>query len=470
MTVNSATPLRFYLPLGGAIPLAVMLALILVLAVAGMAGTRQFWAAAYVGVGIGLLACRDKYKYCAAVVRGASSPDGAVVIMAWIFASVLGAVVVAAGLVDGILWLGLTLDVTGSAFTLVTFVAAMLFSVSTGTSNGTVLALSPVMYPAGVVLGADPTFLALAILSGAAFGDNVAPISDTTIVSAGTQGATMKEVVRSRMPLAFAAAALTAILLFALGGSGDGAPDVTHEMIESAGPISLLLVVSLAVVVIGALLDRHIIESLLYGSVVAILIGIFIGNIELGDVFAAPDKRGDSTGLIQDAITGVVGAIVFVLLVMAAVQVLRESGLMDRLLAYFQRTVARSVRSTEFAIAGISILMSSIVTSNGAAILLVGPTIARRLGESFNLSPARRANLMDCGVCSVFYLFPWSIAVLVWHSAIESAAVSFGLESPPITASILAPYPWMLVLVLTFSIVTGWKRTVEPGQTEARSI
>lgn len=37
----------------------------------------------------------------------------------------------------------------------------------------------------------------LAILSGAAFGDNLAPISDTTIVSAYTQGATMRDVVRA---------------------------------------------------------------------------------------------------------------------------------------------------------------------------------------------------------------------------------------------------------------------------------
>ena len=34
---------------------------------------------------------------------------------------------------------------------------------------------------------ADPVFLAGAILSGAIFGDNVGPISDTTIASATTQ-------------------------------------------------------------------------------------------------------------------------------------------------------------------------------------------------------------------------------------------------------------------------------------------
>lgn len=43
------------------------------------------------------------------------------------------------------------------------------------------------MYPAGIVLGANPAAVMGAIISGAAFGDNVSPVSDTTIVSAATQ-------------------------------------------------------------------------------------------------------------------------------------------------------------------------------------------------------------------------------------------------------------------------------------------
>lgn len=42
--------------------------------------------------------------------------------------------------------------------------------------------------------------LAVAVLAGAAFGDNLSPISDTTIASAYTQDATMGDVVRRRLP------------------------------------------------------------------------------------------------------------------------------------------------------------------------------------------------------------------------------------------------------------------------------
>jgi Na+/H+ antiporter NhaC len=51
----------------------------------------------------------------------------------------------------------------------------------------------PIFYPAGVLLGCDPGVLAGAIVSASIFGDNLAPISDTTIISAGTQEYTKKQ-------------------------------------------------------------------------------------------------------------------------------------------------------------------------------------------------------------------------------------------------------------------------------------
>ena len=45
----------------------------------------------------------------------------------------------------------------------------------------------PIFYPAGIMLGANEMMMAGCIVSGAIFGDNLAPISDTTIASASTQ-------------------------------------------------------------------------------------------------------------------------------------------------------------------------------------------------------------------------------------------------------------------------------------------
>lgn len=52
-----------------------------------------------------------------------------------------------------------------------------------------------------------------AIISGSIFGDNIAPISDTTISSALTQEAKIGDVVRTRLPYAVTSAVISAILL-----------------------------------------------------------------------------------------------------------------------------------------------------------------------------------------------------------------------------------------------------------------
>lgn len=135
----------------------------------------------------------------------------------------------------------------------------MLFALGTGTSTGTCIALSPVLYPAGYFLGADPAMLGLAILSGAAFGDNLAPISDTTIVSAYTQGAEMRDVVRSRFPLAISAASISAVVFLVFGGGGEVRP--LPEMQASLNPSGLFMLLALGIVVVSALKGRHIIES-----------------------------------------------------------------------------------------------------------------------------------------------------------------------------------------------------------------
>src|SRR5690606_6786117 len=88
---------------------------------------------------------------------------------------------------SGFVWLASTIGVGSATFTLFTFVAVCVISMSTGSSIGTMFTAFPIFYPAGVLIGADPTLLAGAIISGAVFGDNIAPISDTSIISASTQ-------------------------------------------------------------------------------------------------------------------------------------------------------------------------------------------------------------------------------------------------------------------------------------------
>lgn len=442
--------------LGGLVPLIVMISLLIWLSVADRGGTKAFWAAGWLALVVGLFLARNKSDYCNSIMRGIGDKNGIVIITAWLFAGVFGELMVGGGLIQGLLWFGLKTGAQGTAFTVITFVTACIFSLGTGTSTGTVLALVPVMYPAGVFLGANPVMLAAGILSGAAWGDAMAPVSDTTIVSAYTQGATMNDVVRNRLPLALSAAVISIVVLLLTGGGGKVSS--LPKMAAQLDPGGLLMLVAFAVVVISALSGRHIVESLIYGDVSAVILGLVNGHLKLTDIFCIPAVKGDPNGLIQNGIEGLVGPIVFALLILGVTQVLIESGVMDKILQFCQKTIAKSVRQAELAIIYLTVLISIPISANAPAELVVGPSLVKPLGEKFNLAPARRANLMDCAVSSVFYMLPWHICVIVWFTAVASAAKSFHIVAPPITAAFLNPFSWAILAIITISAITGWNR------------
>ncbi len=445
--------------MGGLIPLFILVVGLVWLSVAERGGTKPFWSCAWIAMSIGIFFAKDKAEYCQSLMRGIGDKTGIVIVTAWLFAGVFGKLMQAGGLVDGLLWAGTTFQAEGGLFTLIVFLIAMLFALGTGTSTGTCIALAPVLYPAGYFLGSDPALLGLAILSGAAFGDNLAPISDTTIVSAFTQEAEMRDVVRSRFPLAIISAMFAACIFLFFGGGGE--VQELPELMQESNPSGIFMLLSLFIVVASALSGRHIIESLIYGNISAMIIGVITGNLEIAQIFSVPETRGVSTGLIEDGVNNVVGAIIFAILILAVTQVVVESGIMGKILEWAEKAMLSTVRQAELFIIGVTILASIPISANAPAELLVGPSLVKPVGKKFKLAPARRANLMDCAVCTVFFILPWHIVVATWYAAIVSASENFGIIAPPITAALYNPYSWALFVVLLFSAYTGWNRKFE---------
>lgn len=442
-------------PLTALVPALVLVSVLVWLSLEERASISGFWVGGWAALAVGLILTTNRHAFADSVIRGLSDKTGAVIVTAFIFAGVFGALLAGGGLVDGLLWLGLETGLQGALFTVLAFVLACLFAAGTGTSVGTVVAMVPVLYPTGIFLGADPAMLAVAILAGGAFGDNIAPVSDTTISSAYTQRAEMGDVVRSRLPLSLSAAAVALVVFGIFGGGGE----VTGRQVEAeATPVGLVMVIPFALVIFLAMRRQHIIASLTWGSLATIALGFVTGLMRPGEVFSIPAERGESTGLIENGIAGVTGAVILVLFILALAQLLADSGLMGRILAKLERQAAKGVRSAELTIVGVSLLFSIPLGANAPAILLVGPTLARPLGMSHNLAPARTANLLDCSVCTVFYMLPWHNAVIVWYATVLVAADEFGLPIPSIAAAFLNPYAWALLVVLLISVITGWNR------------
>ncbi|MGF1877352.1 hypothetical protein L4D77_18765 [Photobacterium frigidiphilum] len=451
--------LEFYVgKIGGIIPLFLMISLMLLLTANGMGGPKGAWAPGFLAILVGLLLVKNKGEYCKSILDGIANKTGVVVITAWMFAAVLGALMKAGGLVDGILWFGLSTGIQGSAFLVIVFFSTALFASGTGSSNGANLALAPILFPAAVMLGADPVWAALALLSGAVFGDNVAPISDVTIVGCATQNADLGQTVKQRFPLAVTAGLITLAILVVFGGSGESAQVASHLDLAALEPSNLFMLLAVAVVVITALKGRHLIEALGYGIITAMVVGISLGRFNISDLFHIPGTRGESNGLIESAIGGVTGAVMFVLVLLGIIRIFMDSGLMDSILKAIMKNLGDSVIKSELIIFFSTAASSLLVSANAPSQLLVGPTIVRPIGEKQGISAERRSNLMSAAVCSIFYMMPWCLAVMVWYSAIETSAINSNIPVPSAAISFVAPYPWVLFLVFMFSIVTGWQR------------
>jgi tetracycline resistance efflux pump len=95
----------------------------------------------------------------------------------------------------------------------VVFITAGVISFTTGTSWGTFGILIPVAIP--IALGNDlsPALLLASVLGGGVFGDHCSPISDSTVLASLAAGCDHLEHVRTQLPYALLAAALTLPLL-----------------------------------------------------------------------------------------------------------------------------------------------------------------------------------------------------------------------------------------------------------------
>ncbi len=108
------------------------------------------------------------------------------------------------------------------------FIAAMTVAFTTGTSWGTMGVLTPLAIPVALALGGagEETALVAAVIAavfgGAVFGDHCSPLSDTTIVSSISCGLEPMEHVRTQLPYALVAAAVS--LLFGYLPVALGAP------------------------------------------------------------------------------------------------------------------------------------------------------------------------------------------------------------------------------------------------------
>lgn len=276
----------------------------------------------------GSLLAKAPSEYWKAAVRGASSELTGTVVLILIASGIFSAMMKASGVADGLVFLGGMLHLTGHAFTVFVLLASSLMAAATGSSIGTLLAAMPIFFPAGVALGADPAMLAGAVLSGAIFGDNLAPVSDVTVISSVTQRfrngtpADIAGVVRTRLPYAMIALAVS-LPVYAF--MGESLP--VSEAALSGDASALLMLVPVAVLIAVAVRTRDVLMAISAGVVTGTATGLLIGRLSFATIFAAVDGR--LSGFLISGISNVSPIILLCVTLFAFTGIVREAGVPD---------------------------------------------------------------------------------------------------------------------------------------------
>jgi Na+/H+ antiporter NhaC len=460
-------------PAMSALPMIFFIGWAVTICVSGAPDENGLILGAVLGLTLGMFVCRSPWsEYAEHVVSGMANRVATVTIVAWFWAGMFAQVLREGGLVDGLVWFGDAIGAEGGAFVGVTFLLAAVFASAVGTGYGTVVAFATLMYPAGLLMGADPVWLFAALLSGAAFGDNLAPVSDTTVVSATTQDTDIAGVVRSRLKYALLAAAPTLILFILLGGgvATDAATNETLPLADSVSPLPLLLLLPFLLVIALALSGYHILVTLTWGIVAAIVIGLFGGLMEPAQVVSIDTEQRVMQGALVNGIAGYLSLAILILLIVACGNIMRVGGAMEQLVNRLSALAGESVSRAEVVIWGIVASLNVFITINTAAEIAAAPVVSR-LGKKFHLHPYRRANMLDAMTSALGYIFPWGGAVLIGYQTIRNLA-----ETSPsvvvVTPTEVWPFVlhgWFLAAVMLFAAITGFGRRFEKQEVQDRS-
>lgn len=442
------------------VPLAVFILATTGLVIAGAPVVEGMIIAAMGGISLGMVAARKPAIYTDRVFVLMANRTATVAIVAWLWAGAFSGILADSGLVEAIVWASAELHLTGAAFTVSVFLSTALFAVTVGTGMGTVVGFTAVIYPAGVALGANPAAVMGAIFSGAAFGDNLAPISDTTIVSAATQETDIAGVVRSRLKYVLITAGLSCVL-FALVGGGGTAVDLREAdrlMTEIADPTGLPMLIPAFIVFLVAVIGRNFLAALTAGIAAALVIGPLCGVFPLRDVFCVT-ADGSVAGSAVEGAVSLIPICILTLLLVTAMGIMADSGFLPQLMAWLDRKVARGVRSAEGTIVAVISFANLCVSVNTVAMITAGPLV-NALRKRHRIHPYRSANLMDTVSCSFPYVLPYA-ATIVAATAVQRTLVEPYPFVEVLTWAQEAPYIFyglLLFPVMIVAVVTGFGR------------
>lgn len=407
---------------------------------------------------IGGVFCTSYSDFWESAIKGISSITSVSVIVILLLVGMFSALIKQCGLSGGFVWIANAVGMKGGIFVAFTFLATCIVSTATGSSIGTMFIAFPIFYPAGILLGANEMMMAGSIVSGAIFGDNLAPISDTTIASASTQQfkngkpADIGGVVSSRIKYS-AVAGLITIVIFAVFG-GIGGVYEGGSIDAATNPVSLVMLIPVVLMLTVSTKTRNIYSGILVGLATGIAVGLVSGLFTPADVFSNDAANNAAVGFLISGINNILPTCALVISVFGIMGVLTDAGMLNLIAEKILNSkMARTAGGAELVcmmgIAFTTILLGGVTS---ASILTFGP-ILNEIGAAKNIHPYRRANLLDGTANSLPAIIPF-MSVFVFIGAALT-----GLS--PVVVAGGTIYGFALFFVFLAAVLTGWGRKNE---------
>lgn len=421
---------------------------------------------AFVGLVIGGLFTKDYTRYWEAVVDGVSKKIIIHVLIILLVVSMFGGLIKASNISMGLVWLANLVNLSGGAFAIFVFISICIISTATGSSFAGLFTGFPIFYPAAVLLGCNPGVMAGLILGGAIFGDNLAPISDTTILSCSVQKYKNKEgvadiggAVASRFKFSIVAFIISAVILYFLAGGYPISEGAQEILATGLSPKPLIMLIPVILTLFISIKTRDIFKSITFGLLGGTLIALITGILTFKDIFYVAD--GVPTGFLFNGFSGMVGVVLLIFGVCANMGILEDAGAIDTIIdKLLSSKMAETPRGVEFILAMIMTFTCTLMAANQDASIIALGGIFNDVGQKQNLHPYRRANLLD-GFSNSFPICVPFLSNYIFMTSQLTLGYDFIPAQSAIAVSKGMVYPFMLFLVLLFSIYTGWGRTYE---------
>lgn len=315
-----------------------------------------------------------------------------------LLAGAFASVAKASGSIDSIVNMGLYY-VAPEYFPVGIFVISSFLSFATGTSVGTIMTLSPIVFGLALESHSNTALIGASLLSGAMFGDNLSLISDTTIAATQSLGCQMNEKMKANARISLPMALLTVILLLIIGNPE--AAHFTHQV--SVQHFSIPLVLPYVAVVVLSLLGVNVFVSLFSGILFSGAMGIGYGKFGFLD-FTHHTYQG-----FMD-----MADIFFLYFLIGGLALLVEhfGGIQ-----YLMNLIAKRIKHKASALLGMGFLVTvaDVCVANNTVAILIVSKISKRLSETYRVPLRSAASVLDIFSCYAQGLIPYGAQVIALY-------------------------------------------------------